>query len=98
MAKIRYFNGDIELKNAHCVSNEEFLAMGGIMSKHNFYSHQTRFVGHTMSGIDKVLPVTRKVILKSNPSKHKCNAKCINATGHQCECECGGVNHGRGNG
>lgn len=24
----------------------------------------------------------------------KCNARCTGATGHQCECSCGGKNHG----
>ena len=24
----------------------------------------------------------------------KCNARCTGATGHLCECSCGGVNHG----
>lgn len=26
----------------------------------------------------------------------KCNARCQGATGHDCECQCGGANHGRG--
>jgi hypothetical protein len=30
-----------------------------------------------------------------NPNK-KCNAKCIFAMGHNCECACGGKNHGKG--
>lgn len=25
-----------------------------------------------------------------------CNAKCLASTGHQCECACGGKNHGAG--
>ena len=29
-------------------------------------------------------------------AKHKCSAKCLSATGHDCECECGGKNHGAG--
>lgn len=41
---------------------------------------------------------TRKVQMKSNPSKHVCDSRCMNATGRtmQCECSCGGKNHGRG--
>lgn len=27
-------------------------------------------------------------------SEVACNAKCINARGHSCECSCGGENHG----
>jgi hypothetical protein len=27
---------------------------------------------------------------------HKCDARCLNAKGHNCTCSCGGANHGRG--
>lgn len=30
-----------------------------------------------------------------NPGK-ECNAKCMSAIGHDCECRCGGKNHGAG--
>ena len=42
---------------------------------------------------------TRVVIMKNNPSRHDCDARCMNATGRtmQCECACGGRNHGKGN-
>jgi len=41
---------------------------------------------------------TRIVIRKNFPSLHKCDARCMNATGRtmQCECSCGGENHGKG--
>jgi hypothetical protein len=44
------------------------------------------------------LEVTRSITFKSNPSRHECDARCINATGRtmNCECSCGGKNHGRG--
>ena len=29
-------------------------------------------------------------------SAHKCGARCTHAKGGDCECECGGANHGRG--
>lgn len=32
-----------------------------------------------------------------NP-EHACSAKCVNATGHKCECSCGGANHGAAHG
>lgn len=28
----------------------------------------------------------------------KCDARCTEATGHKCECSCGGKNHGSGHG
>lgn len=41
---------------------------------------------------------TRVVIRKNMPSNHKCDARCLYATGRtmQCECQCGGKNHGKG--
>lgn len=41
---------------------------------------------------------TRVIQYKSNPSKHECDARCLNAVGKvmRCECSCGGKNHGRG--
>lgn len=26
--------------------------------------------------------------------KHKCGARCLSSTGHDCTCSCGGANHG----
>jgi hypothetical protein len=42
--------------------------------------------------------ITRKVVMKSSPSRHECDTRCMFATGRtmQCECACGGKNHGRG--
>jgi len=42
---------------------------------------------------------TRVVQRKSNPSMHKCDTRCMFAQGRtmNCECACGGKNHGKGN-
>lgn len=42
--------------------------------------------------------ITRKVEMKAQPTRHACDARCLNATGKvmKCECSCGGKNHGRG--
>ena len=47
----------------------------------------------------KWLPVSRKIVFKSRPSRHQCDDRCLHATGKtmQCECACGGANHGKGN-
>ena len=37
----------------------------------------------------------KRVLGKFNAAK-KCTAKCLSATGHTCECACGGKNHGSG--
>lgn len=34
--------------------------------------------------------------VRGKVSHHECGPKCVNATGHNCECQCGGKNHGRG--
>jgi hypothetical protein len=41
-------------------------------------------------------PIARTIFFKKNPSLHKCDARCLNAKGHNCECSCGGKNHGAG--
>lgn len=33
--------------------------------------------------------------IRGRKTDHKCDAKCESATGHSCECACGGANHGR---
>lgn len=45
-----------------------------------------------------ILAVTRKVEMKRSPSRHECDARCLNAIGKimRCECSCGGKNHGAG--
>lgn len=42
--------------------------------------------------------VTRQIEMKSAPSNHECDDRCMNATGRtmKCECSCGGRNHGKG--
>lgn len=43
---------------------------------------------------------TRRVEVKSHPSLHACDARCLNAIGRimRCECSCLGINHGKANG
>lgn len=97
MSKALYFSGTTELKNVFALETSRFSAIGGTPSKHNSYDRKYRFAGHPAEGPDAVMPVTRKIFYKSNPSLHKCDARCLNATGHNCECSCGGKNHGAGN-
>ena len=52
------------------------------------------FIGFTPDGAK--VNATRAVEFKRNPSLHKCGPRCLNATGFQCECSCGGKNHGKG--
>lgn len=86
MAKFRYFNGETELNGVH----ERDGALVGYASKADlFFVAGKGWQGYT--------PVERRIEYKSNPSKHVCDARCLNATGRimKCECSCGGKNHGR---
>lgn len=95
MTKIKYFNGTEELKAFQCPL-ERFKAIGGVTNKANWVDHYYRMAGTTADG--RVLPVERKIEYKSNPSLHKCNAKCMNGKCNgACECRCGGQNHGINN-
>ena len=87
MANLRYFAGDTQLNGVH----ERQGKLVGFVSKDDlFFVAGEGWQGYT--------PVERKVEYKSNPSKHECDARCLNATGRimKCECSCGGKNHGRG--
>ena len=44
----------------------------------------------------RIMPVTRAVEYKKTRSPRRCDARCLNARGPNCECQCGGVNHGAG--
>ncbi len=80
MANIRYFSGETQLTNVRHDGSPY------VSAKH--------FTGLNAEGVR--VQVERAIEYKSNPSKHKCDARCTNAKGFKCECECGGKNHGAG--
>jgi hypothetical protein len=41
-------------------------------------------------------PSGRRIHYSAKPSRHACNALCMSARGPNCECRCGGKNHGAG--
>ena len=91
--KTIYFSGNLELSSITSIPRADFLELGGIPSKHNYFDSFRRLAGKH----DGVLyPVTRTIFVKDNPSLHKCGTRCQHAKGHDCECECGGKNHGIG--
>lgn len=50
-----------------------------------------------VSSVDnKIVPIARIINYKKQPSKHKCDGRCLHAKGNTCECSCGGANHGAG--
>lgn len=91
MAKTLYFNGEIELKpkSIHFIGRQ---MMGEPVDYTPYFDRQAQRWVHNY------LPANRVVNYKSNPSKHECDARCINASGRtmNCECSCGGKNHGKG--
>ena len=92
--KVLYFNGTIPLFDVHGVTNLHFESIGGVKSKHNRYDSFKRLVGYPVKGCPAILPVTRRIEYKSNPSLHKCDSRCQSAKGHSCECSCSGQFHG----
>lgn len=44
----------------------------------------------------RILPVTRAIEFKKTAKVKRCDSRCLYALGPNCECQCGGVNHGRG--
>ena len=95
MATFKYFSGELAVKDVHQMRNAAFEAafpgMRGVR-----IDGFSKFVGHPLEGADSILPVTRVIEYKSNPSLHKCDARCRHAKGRSCECSCGGQFHGAG--
>lgn len=91
MAKALYFNGLVELK-PNSIHRDSCNKMVGEPIGYEPVYIQGEGWKHNY------LPANRIVNLKSNPSRHECDARCINATGKimKCECSCGGKNHGKG--
>ncbi len=87
MANLKYFAGDNQLQGVH----ERNGKLVGYVSKGDLH-----FVAG--EGWQGYTTVERTIEYKSNPSRHECDARCLNATGRimKCECSCGGKNHGRG--
>lgn len=93
MATVLYFNGMIELKpkSIHSLTNRRKDMVGEPIGYEPVYIQGEGWKHN-------YLPVERIVNYKSNPSKHECDARCMNASGRtmNCECSCGGKNHGKG--
>lgn len=94
MANIKAFNGSEQLTyRAMPVAefNKIFPGVKGL----NAGWYGDKWVGRTQAGT--LLPVERLITYKQFPSRHECNAKCLNGKHNgTCECKCGGKNHGAG--
>jgi len=87
MATYKYFNGTNELKNVYFEGRKQFGQPVDFVPVWTGSSWTKNYV-----------PVERTVRYKSNPSKHICDTRCMFAKGRtmNCECSCGGKNHGNG--
>lgn len=87
MSTVRHFAGDTQLQGVH----ERNGKLVGYVSKDDLH-----FVDG--QGWQGYTAVERSVQYSKSPSRHECDARCLNATGRvmRCECACGGKNHGRG--
>jgi hypothetical protein len=95
MNTVKYFSGSQEVKNVRPMRNAEFVAKfpGAAARKYDGYSMMVA----SLDGDSKnLVPVTREIFFKKNPSLHKCDGRCRHAKGRSCECSCGGRFHGAG--
>lgn len=98
MSKAKFFSDyqgeTVELGSWDLMKRKVFIeTFPGVKGKN--YDSFEKFVGkHPVTGA--IIPITRVISFGSNPSLHKCDARCMNAKGHNCECSCGGANHGKG--
>lgn len=86
MARFAYF-ADI---------NGQAITLERVAHDGSSFTSPKHFTGLTPAG--ERVAATRKIEMKSMPTRHECDARCYNATGRvmKCECSCGGKNHGRG--
>ena len=111
MANVKHFadiaGQTIALTNIRTMDRKEFaLAFPGVTGKRcdsfSLYVGNSAEVTPVWDTVARrygpLYPVTRMITYKSQPSRHECDARCMNATGRtmNCECACNGKNHGRG--
>lgn len=90
MANFRYFAGETQLTNVALRGPGNGILAGIDPANPPVYVQGLGWTGY--------VNVERSIRYSSQPSKHECDARCINATGRvmNCECSCGGKNHGKG--
>lgn len=94
----KYFSdidgSSVELTDVRAMNNAWFARVYAGVKAIKFDGFQ-KLAGKSEDG--RMLPVTRKIEYKANPSLHECDARCMSGkhTG-KCECRCGGKNHGAG--
>lgn len=94
----KYFSNEVELAGAFALEREVVRAQfpQGTIKRYDSFSLWVGTVDGKYS-TSNFLPVTRIVRFNPEGSNHKCDGRCFNAKGGDCECSCGGKNHGAGN-
>lgn len=94
----KYFSGTTELRGSYPVARATVRAMfpEGKIQKFDDFSLLVGTVDGKYSTTN-FLPVTRIVRYNPEGSNYKCDGRCLNAKRGDCECSCGGRNHGAGN-
>jgi hypothetical protein len=93
----KYYSSETELRGAYSLPRalvRERFPTGKIRKYDDF----NLLVGTTDGVYSRTafLPVTRIIRYNEAGSKHKCDGRCLNAKRGDCECSCGGRNHGLG--
>jgi len=93
----KYFSGAVELRGAYSMDRGVVRALfpTGKIQRNDHFSLLVGTVDGKYSET-AFLPVTRIVRFNSEGSQHKCDSRCLNAKRNDCECSCGGANHGAG--
>lgn len=93
----KYFSGEVELRGSYPLPRETVRAQfpTGTIKRYDSFSLLVGAVDGKYS-TSEFLPVTRIVRYNEAGSKHKCDGRCLNAKRGDCECSCGGRNHGLG--
>ena len=97
-SETKYFSGTVELKGAYPIARADVRAQfpEGKIRKYDDFNLLVGTVDGKYS-TSNFLPVTRIVRFNPEGSHHKCDGRCLNAKRGDCECSCGGKNHGAGN-
>jgi hypothetical protein len=94
-ARVIYFSDTTEVSSIIYIRNEEFAAkFPGVKGRR--VDSFSMLAGWKAGDMHTLLPVTRVIDYKRNPSLHKCDVRCQHAKGRSCECSCGGKFHGAG--
>lgn len=97
MARFAYF---ADLPNGETLEWRDTVVRGEVKAARGIDYRSHRDIRGYDAKSGQWVQVTRKIEMKSAPSLHECDDRCMYATGRimRCECSCGGANHGKGGG